>query len=49
MLQYAESHKITNEIGEKQNWIDENLNPFTGDWISRTRLKEWENGTWSER
>ena len=48
LLQYAESHKITNEIGEKQNWIDENLNPFTGDWISRTRLKEWENGTWSK-
>ena len=48
MLQYAESHKITNEIGEKQNWIDENLNPFTGDWISRTRLKVWENGSWSK-
>jgi hypothetical protein len=27
-------------------WIDENLNPFTGDWISRTRLKSWKNGTW---
>ena len=48
LLQYAESHKITNEIGEKQNWIDENLNPFTGDWISRTRLKVWENGSWSK-
>ena len=48
LLQYAESHKIINESGQKQNWIDENLNPFTGDWISRTRLKEWENGTWSE-
>ncbi len=48
LLQYAESHKITNEIGEKQNWIDENLNPFTGDWISRTRLKKWENGSWSK-
>ena len=22
-------------------WIDENLNPFTGDWIARTRLKDW--------
>ena len=21
--------------------------PFTGDWISRTRLKTWDNGTWS--
>ena len=27
-------------------WIDENLNPSTGDWISRTRLKAWKNGTW---
>tara|TARA_B100001564_G_scaffold349569_1_gene352849 strand:- start:2112 stop:3773 length:1662 start_codon:yes stop_codon:yes gene_type:complete len=48
LLQYAKSHKIRNETGEEQNWIDENLNPFTGDWISRTRLKEWENGTWSD-
>ena len=24
--------------GEKRPWIDENLNPFTGDWISRTML-----------
>ena len=48
LLQYAESHKIINERGQKQNWIDENLNPFTGDWISRTRLKKWENETWSE-
>ncbi|KAA0989745.1 MGH1-like glycoside hydrolase domain-containing protein [Dyadobacter aurulentus] len=28
-------------------WIDENLNPFTGDWISRTRLKSWDSGSWS--
>ena len=48
LLQYARSHKILNEKGGKQNWIDENINPFTGDWISRTRLKTWENGTWSE-
>ena len=46
-LQYAKSHSIVNEKGEKQKWIDENLNPFTGDWISRTRLKTWDNGTWS--
>jgi hypothetical protein len=29
-------------------WIDENLNPFTGDWISRTRLSTWNNGTWDD-
>ena len=47
LLQYAKSHKRTNQKGETLNWIDENLNPFTGDWISRTRLKTWDNGTWS--
>ncbi len=47
LLQYAKSHKRTNQKGETLNWIDENLNPFTGDWISRTRLQTWDNGTWS--
>ncbi len=49
LSQYAKSHTIVNERGDKQNWIDENINPFTGDWLSRTRLKTWENGTWSEK
>ncbi|MFS4418010.1 MGH1-like glycoside hydrolase domain-containing protein [Maribacter sp. 2307ULW6-5] len=48
LSQYASSHKITRENGDSQMWIDENLNPYTGDWISRTRLKNWENGTWSD-
>ena len=48
LLQYAKSHKIKNKQGEEQNWIDENLNPFTGDWISRTRLINWEGKGWSE-
>ncbi|XOV91049.1 MAG: glycosyl hydrolase family 65 protein [Bacteroidota bacterium] len=48
LSQYAKSHSIINDQGERQKWIDENINPFTGDWISRTRLKSWENGTWSE-
>ncbi len=45
---YSQSHQITFPDGRKQAWIDENLNPFTGDWISRTRLTTWENGTWSK-
>lgn len=45
---YAASHRRDREDGQVVPWIDENLNPFTGDWISRTRLKTWENGTWSE-
>ncbi|MDR1602677.1 MAG: hypothetical protein LBS42_09655 [Tannerella sp.] len=44
---FAKSHYLTREDGTVVPWIDENLNPFTGDWISRTRLKTWENGTWS--
>lgn len=48
LKQYASAHKITRRNGESQMWIDENLNPFTGDWISRTRLKNWNNGTWSD-
>ena len=27
-------------IESRQPWIDENLNPFTGDWIARTLLKQ---------
>ncbi|VAX23802.1 FIG00899144: hypothetical protein [hydrothermal vent metagenome] len=47
LLQYAKSQSIVNEEGNRQKWIDENLNPFTGDWISRTILKTSTNGTWS--
>lgn len=45
--QYASAHQITWEDGKSQMWIDENINPFTGDWISRTRLKDWKDGGWS--
>ena len=43
LKQYAKSHAITMEDGTILPWIDENLNPFSGDWIARTRLKENEN------
>jgi len=49
LKQYSSSHKITWENGESQMWIDENMNPFTGDWISRTRLKSLNNGNWSDK
>ncbi len=39
LLIYSNSHRRINQRGEKVCWIDENLNPFTGDWISRTMLK----------
>lgn len=35
---YATSQHLISENGERIPWIDENLNPFTGDWISRTML-----------
>jgi hypothetical protein len=43
---YTRSHRLTREDGKSVPWIDENLNPFTGDWIARTRLKSWKDGTW---
>ena len=47
--QYANSHRIILDNGEERPWIDENLNPYTGDWISRTRLKPVEEGTLSAK
>ncbi len=45
---YANSHRRKLADGKVVPWIDENLNPFTGDWISRTRLSSWKDGTWDE-
>lgn len=45
---YAHSHRRKLNDGRVVPWIDENLNPFTGDWISRTRLSQWKDGTWNE-
>ena len=38
---FTKSHHRTTENGQVVPWIDENLNPFNGDWIARTRLKNW--------
>ena len=46
---YTKSHRLKREDGRVVPWIDENLNPYTGDWISRTRLKNWKDGTWDLR
>ena len=48
LLQYSRQHKLEIENGKIVNWIDENINPFTGDWISRTRLKNWDGEGWSQ-
>ncbi len=43
---YTKCHQLRRDDGRVVPWIDENLNPRTGDWISRTRLRTWRNGTW---
>jgi hypothetical protein len=43
---YTKSHRLKRDDGTVVPWIDENLNPFTGDWIARTRLRGWKDGTW---
>ena len=37
---YAASQRRTLPDGRVVPWIDENLNPFTGDWIARTRCEQ---------
>jgi len=39
LLIYSNSQRRTLDDGKEVCWIDENLNPYTGDWISRTMLK----------
>lgn len=43
---YTRCHRLKLDDGREVPWIDENLNPMTGDWLARTRLKTWKNGTW---
>lgn len=45
---YANSHKKKDPKTKKYiPWIDENIHPYTGDFISRTILSTWSNNTWS--
>ena len=37
---YSRSHRMTKEDGTLVCWIDENLDPFTGEWIARKLLIE---------
>lgn len=43
---YTRSHRLKRGDGTTVPWIGENLNPHTGDWIARTRLSTWKDGTW---
>ena len=42
---YSNSQRLVLEDGRIVPWIDEDMNPYTGDWISRTRLKR----KWSKK
>lgn len=35
---YARSQQLRRDDGQVVSWIDENLNPFTGEWLVRTKL-----------
>jgi hypothetical protein len=39
---YAYSHRLKLGNGDTIPWIDEDQNPFTGDWIARTCILNWE-------
>ena len=42
---YTVSQRLKRDDGSVVPWIDEDLNPFTGDWIARTLLKpSWKRG-----
>jgi hypothetical protein len=43
---YAHAHHRVLGDGRTVPWIDENIHPFTGDWIARTRLSTWKDGGW---
>ncbi|MFC1792497.1 glycosyl hydrolase family 65 protein [Planctomycetota bacterium] len=45
---YTKCHRLKHQDGKIVPWIDENLNPYTGDWIARTRLKSWKDDTWDQ-
>lgn len=44
---YTNSQHLKRDDGTLVPWIDENLNPFTGDWIARTRMKNNPKGPWN--
>ena len=41
LKQYAAQQVRTLDDGRKVPWIDENLDPFTGEWIARRHMIEW--------
>ncbi len=44
LVQYAASHRLVDENGTCRMWIDEDMDPFTGEWIARSLLKAKRGG-----
>jgi len=41
LSKYTSSHSRTKADGTKIRWLDENLDPYSGEWISRELLQSW--------
>lgn len=41
---YSASHSMERDDGRRVPWIDESLNPFSGEWLTRAFLKSWRDG-----
>ncbi len=47
---YSRSHRRINDQGEELPWIDENINPYTGEWLARAQLEIYDPETgWSDQ
>lgn len=38
-VRYSRAQRLTNEQGDIIPWVDESLNPYTGDWRTRSEIK----------
>ena len=47
---YSKSHRRINDKGVTVPWIDEDINPFTGEWLARAQLETYDPETgWSDQ
>jgi len=42
LVQYAAQHRLVRADGSTVPWIDENLDPMTGEWIARRHMIAWD-------
>lgn len=49
LLTYSNNHRMVKDDGTKVCWIDENQDPFTGEWIARKMLKDKGTNKYYER